>query len=147
MRPLAIVLQGLNAGLAAGHVAQLRPRRRLTGDQWARAHDTYSDYGRLAALLAPSATVTAATTAWLDRRSGRSPAPALSAAAAIASTVVIWRAGNEPVNRRIGGWRVAGTPAAWERLRDRWEFSHLASALVHLAALGALTATPARREV
>lgn len=142
MRPLAIVLQGLNAGLAAGHVAQLRPRRRLTGDQWTRAHDAYTDYGRLAAVLAPSATLAAATTAWRDWRSGRAPVSALSAAAAIASTVVIWRAGNEPVNRRIGLWRAAGAPEGWERLRDRWEFSHLASAVVHLVALGALAATP-----
>lgn len=49
----------------------------------------------------------------------------------IATTLPI----NAPVNAAIDGWDIAALPAAWQELRDRWEFGHAIRSYVGLAGL------------
>jgi hypothetical protein len=51
---------------------------------------------------------------------------------AILLTQVVFWLFTFPVNRRTNNWTEA--PEDWEQLRDRWEFSHAASALLNFIA-------------
>ena len=58
--------------------------------------------------------------------------PATMAFVAILMTQVVFWVYTVPVNRRTNNWTEA--PEDWEQLRDRWEISHAASALLTFTA-------------
>jgi len=54
----------------------------------------------------------------------------------IAGTQLVFWTFTQPVNRVTGNWTFL--PGDWSELRRRWEYSHVACALLNLAALVAL---------
>jgi hypothetical protein len=140
----ALALESLNFGLAAAHLVEMRPKRRLAGRDWVTVQGIYRDFGAVARFTFPAAFVAEALAATLARR--RPPA-ALAAVAATgsAATMIIWRFLNEPVNRQVAAWTPDALPRDWERRRDQWEFAHATSAIVHAVDLGCLIAAASCR--
>jgi hypothetical protein len=135
----ALVLASVNFGLAAAHLVEMGPKRRLSGPDWLTVQNIYTDFGKVARFTMPSAFLSELLAAVLARR--RSSA-VLTGAAALGTvgTVAIWRFLNEPVNREVLAWRPDSLPPDWKQRRDQWEFAHAASAVVHALGLGSLIA-------
>ena len=65
-------------------------------------------------------------------------APALIAFLAIVATQIVFWTFTFPLNRRTRNWTQA--PADdWQKLRDRWEFSHAAAAALNFIAVVSVT--------
>jgi hypothetical protein len=57
---------------------------------------------------------------------------AIVAFACVAATQLVFWVFTFPVNRRTANWTIVANE--WKTLRDRWEYSHAASAILNLAA-------------
>ena len=43
-----------------------------------------------------------------------------------------------PANEELAVWDATGAPAGWQRIRDQWEYAHLARFFLQLAGFCAL---------
>ena len=126
---LALVLTAVALAPAAAHVFELPNKLPLSRDAYLTVQRVYRGWNRLGILVVAAL----AATMWLALISE----PPADLAAAIAFTailmtqVVFWSV-TFPVNRLTHNWTEA--PEDWERLRDRWEISHAASALLNFIA-------------
>ena len=126
---LALVLTAVALAPSAAHVLELPNKLPLHRDEYLTVQHLYRGWSRLgfvviAALLA---------TLWMAVVADESSElPATLAFIAILLTQVVFWVYTYPVNRRTNNWTEA--PADWEQLRDRWEISHAASALLNFAA-------------
>lgn len=122
---LALVLTAVALAPAAAHVLELPNKLPLARDEYLTVQQVYRGWNRLgfvviAALLA---------TMWMAVVADESAEiPATLAFLAILLTQVVFWLYTYPVNRRTHNWTEA--PEDWEQLRDRWEISHAANALL-----------------
>lgn len=114
---------------AAAHVLELPNKLPLPRDDYLIVQQIYRGWNRtgfvvIAALVA---------TLWFAVVADESAEiPATLAFLAILMTQVIFWLYTYPVNRRTHNWTEA--PEDWIELRDRWEISHAASALLNFTA-------------
>ncbi len=126
---LALVLTAVALVPAAAHVLELPNKLPLPREEYLTVQQVYRGWSRLgyvviAALLA---------TMWLAVVADESSEiPATIAFIAILMTQVVFWLFTFPVNQRTRNWTRA--PEDWERLRDRWEISHAANALLSFIA-------------
>jgi len=127
---LALVFTVLALVPAAAHVIELPNKLPLPRDAYLSVQRIYRGWS-----YAGFAVIAAALfTPWLAiDTEGRARWPAVIAFLAILGTQALFWSITFPVNRRTHNWTEA--PEDWERLRDRWEFSHAASALLNFIAL------------
>jgi hypothetical protein len=122
---LALVLTAIALAPAAAHVLELPNKLPMARDEYLTVQQVYRGWNRLgfvviAALLA---------TMWMAVIADESAEiPATLAFIAILLTQVVFWLYTQPVNRRTRNWTEA--PEDWEQLRDRWEISHAANALL-----------------
>ena len=127
---LAIVLTALALVPAAAHVIELPNKLPMPRDDYLTVQRVYrgwqfAGYVVMAALVA---------TLWLAVVSdGAARVPAILAFLAILATQFVFWGITFPVNRRTHDWTTV--PEDWKRLRDRWEISHAASAVLNFIAL------------
>ena len=126
---LALVLTAVALVPAAAHVLELPNKLPLPRDEYLTVQRVYRGWNRLgfvviAALLA---------TMWMAVVADESSeVPATLAFIAILMTQVVFWLYTFPVNQRTHNWTEA--PEDWEKLRDRWEISHAANALLSFIA-------------
>jgi hypothetical protein len=126
---LALVLTAIALVPGAAHVLELPNKLPLQRDQYLTVQRVYRGWSRLgfvviAALLA---------TMWMAViADDSSEIPATLAFIAILMTQLVFWIYTYPVNRRTHNWTEA--PEDWEQLRDRWEISHAANALLSFIA-------------
>jgi len=126
---LALVLTAVALVPGAAHVLELPNKLPLERDAYLIVQQVYRGWSRLgfvviAALIA---------TLWLAVVADEgSEVPATLGFLAILMTQVVFWTFTFPVNRRTRNWTEA--PEDWERLRDRWEISHAASAFLNFVA-------------
>lgn len=126
---LALVMTAVALAPAAAHVLELPNKLPMHREEYLTVQQVYRGWNRLgfvvvAALLA---------TLWMAVVADESSEfPATLAFIAILLTQVVFWLFTFPVNRRTRNWTEA--PDDWEQLRDRWEISHAASALLNFIA-------------
>ena len=126
---LALVFTAVALMPAAAHVLELPNKLPLPREAYLTVQQIYRGWNRagfvvIAALVA---------TLWFAVVADESAEiPATLAFLAILMTQVIFWVYTYPVNRRTHNWTEA--PEDWEVLRDRWEISHAASALLNFTA-------------
>jgi len=127
---LSIVLTALALIPAAAHVIELPNKLPMPRDEYMTVQRVYRGWDFAGYVVAAALVVTL----WLAIVSeGEARVPAVMAFLAILGTQVVFWGVTFPVNRRTHDW--TETPDDWERLRDRWEISHAASALLNFTAL------------
>jgi hypothetical protein len=127
---LAVIFTALALVPAMAHVLELPNKLPLSRESYLTVQRIYRGWS-LAGVLVFGALVTTLLLAILGERESRGAAAV--AFFAIAATQVVFWTFTAPVNRKTGNWTVA--PKDWERLRDRWEISHAANALLHFIAM------------
>jgi len=131
---LALVLTALALVPAAAHVIEMPNKMPLPRDAYLTVQRVYRgwSYAGIVVIAAIIATL------WLAVIStGRAEVPAAIAFSCILMTQAVFWGFTFPVNRRTHNW--TEVPEDWELLRDRWEFSHAASAFLIFTALVCVT--------
>lgn len=126
---LALVLTAVALVPTAAHVLELPNKLPLERDAYLMVQQVYRGWSRLGLVVIAAL----AATLWLAIVADEeSEIPATLAFLAILMTQVVFWLFTFPVNQRTRNWTEA--PENWEQLRDRWEISHAASALLNFFA-------------
>ena len=126
---LALVLTAVALMPAAAHVLELPNKLPLHRDEYLTVQHLYRGWSRLGFVVIGALLATLWMAVVADESS---ELPATLAFIAILLTQVVFWIYTYPVNRRTHNWTEA--PDDWERLRDRWEISHAANALLSFIA-------------
>lgn len=138
-RFLTIMLTALSLGPALGHLLELPAKLNYEGALWLTVSQTlYATFGTVGAAFEVGAVIAAVVLAILVRQ--RRPAFVWTTFAAVCVVVShaafwIWLA---PVNATIAALTIDTLPSNWMGLRDQWECTHAARAVLQIIALGAL---------
>lgn len=137
-RFVTLTLAALSMGMAWAHALELGPKMALPAPDYILVQGIYQEFGRLGAVIEPAAILAAAILTFLARR--RQPAFRYSLAGAVflAAAFVVWIAFVMPANAELAVWDATSAPADWQRIRDQWEYAHLARFLLQLAGFCAL---------
>jgi hypothetical protein len=126
---LALVLTAVALVPAAAHVLELPNKLPLPRDAYLVVQRLYRGWSRVGFVVVAALV----TTLWYAVVADESAElPATIAFLAIVMTQVVFWLYTFPVNRRTHNWTEA--PEDWEELRDRWEISHAAGALLNFIA-------------
>jgi hypothetical protein len=135
-RFVTVITTALGLSLGVAHTLELPPKMGYDADLYMRVTSTlYRMYGYAGAVLQVGSVVAVAVRAWLVRGS-RAFRPTLAALVALVVSLGLWAAIVQPVNAEWG--RVlqsepSAAPAAYLRLRARWEYGHVAACVAWLA--------------
>jgi hypothetical protein len=116
------------------HVMQLPNKLPMTREAYLIVQRVYRGWNLSGIVVIPAMIATLVLLLSVD---GDAFVPALVAFLAIGATQVVFWAFTYPVNRRTRNWTRA--PEDWQRLRDRWEMSHAASAVLNFIAVVSVT--------
>lgn len=138
-RLITIMLTALSMGMALDHLLEMPAKMTYDGTLWLTLlHTLYGTFGTIGAFIEVGAVVTAVVLVVLVRR--RRPACGWTLVGALCLVVahVAWWVWVAPVNAAMAPLTPATLPADWMRLRDQWEYTHAARAVLQMVALGAL---------
>src|SRR5215813_1630352 len=134
MRFLSLLSTALLLGPALAHLPELPNRLKLLGADFLAVQQVYRGWAMLGFVV-----VALLSTLFLTimvRNRPKAFAFTLIALLCIVGTqIVIWRHAY-PAKQPTLNWTLL--PAIWQELRQQWEYSHAASAVLNLMALGAL---------
>jgi hypothetical protein len=134
------MLTALSMGTALCHLLEMPAKITYDGALWLTLLQTLYPpaFGTIGAFFEVGAVVTAVVLAFLVRR--RRPAfvwTLLGALCLVAAHAAFW-IWVAPVNAKMLPLTVETLPADWLGLRDQWEYTHAARAVLQIVALGAL---------
>jgi hypothetical protein len=132
---LAVILTALALVPGAAHVMQLPNKLPMTREMYLIAQRLYRGWN-MSAFVVIGALI--ATLILMLEADEQAFAPALIAFLAIVATQIVFWTFTFPVNRRTHNWTQA-PQENWQSLRDRWEFSHAASAALNFIAVVSVT--------
>jgi len=129
-RVVTIIITALGLTLGAAHALEMPPKMRYDAAMYAAVNSTlYLLFGTVGAVIQVGALIAAGVLSYLSR--GRpSFRLTLLGAFALLLSLVLWAALVAPVNAE---WATAlrsapdSAPAAYARLRPRWEYGHVAA--------------------
>jgi hypothetical protein len=139
-RVLTIMLLALSMSAAVAHLLEMPAKLTLDGPTWLMLLQTLYPplFGPLAGTAEAGAVFCVLVLALLVRR--RHPAygwTLLAAACMVATHVAFW-VWVAPVNAAMMPATATTLPANWNHLRNQWEYTHAARAVLQLVALKAL---------
>ena len=76
----------------------------------------------------------------IERRNRRTLILLVLAALLLATSGIVTRLGNQPINDLVMSWTVDTFPADWEAIRDSWRGFHLVRVITSIAAFAILSA-------
>jgi hypothetical protein len=120
---------------AGAHLLELKHKIALPGNEYLVVQQLYRGWN-LAGVVVVAALLSLIALAVTLRGDRPAFAWAMVALACIVGTQVVFWTFTFPVNQATQNWTVL--PSNWAELRTRWEYSHAASAMLNLAALGAV---------
>ena len=137
-RFVTLTLAALSMGMAWAHAIELGPKMALPESDYILVQGIYQEFGRLGAIIEPAAILAAAILTLQVR--GRRLAFRLSLAGAVllALSFAVWIAFVMPANAELAVWDATGAPADWQRIRNQWEYAHLARFFLQLGGFCAL---------
>jgi hypothetical protein len=131
---LAVVLTALALVPAAAHVMELPNKLPMSREAYLIVQRVYRGWN-LSAFVVIGALI--ATLALMILVDGAAFVPALLGFLAIVATQVVFWTFTYPVNKITHNW--TRVPDDWTVLRDRWELSHAASAVLNFIAVVCVT--------
>jgi hypothetical protein len=136
-----VLVTALGLSLGVAHTLELPPKMAYDAELYTAVTSTlYRMYGSAGAVLQMGSLVAVAVLCWLVRGS-RAFRPTVAALLALVLSLGLWAAIVQPVNAEWG--RVlqsdpSAAPAAYLRLRPRWEYGHVAACVAWLAGFACL---------
>jgi hypothetical protein len=131
---LAVILTALALVPAAAHVMELPNKLPMSREAYLTVQRVYRGWN-LSAFVVIGALIT--TLVLMLTADGAAFLPALIGFLAIVATQVVFWKFTYPVNKITRNW--TRVPEDWEALRDRWEISHAASAVLNFIAVVCVT--------
>jgi hypothetical protein len=136
-----VLVTALGLSLGVAHTLELPPKMGYDAGLYTAVTSTlYRLYGSVGAVLQMGSLVAVAVLCWLVRGT-RAFRPTLAALLAIVVSLAMWAAIVQPVNAEWGRvWRSdpSAAPAAYLRLRARWEYGRVVACLAWLAGFACL---------
>ena len=129
----------LSMGMALCHLLEMPAKMTYDGALWLRLLQTlYGAFGTIGAFIEVGAVITAVVLAILVRRRRPAFGWTLLGALCLVAAHLAWWVWVAPVNATMAPLTPETLPADWMRLRDQWEYTHAARAVLQIIALGAL---------
>ena len=136
---VALVLAALVMGTSFAHTIEMPAKLRYTGAQWLHAQRTlYPAYAGVGGTIEIAAIIAAAVLAFVLRDWRPAMVVALVGTACLAVAFLVWLTATNRVNARTAKWTADTLPADWESWRKKWELSHVARFVLHLAGFSLL---------
>ncbi|HYT97318.1 MAG TPA: DUF1772 domain-containing protein [Casimicrobiaceae bacterium] len=132
LRILSVLFAALALVFSGAHLFELSHKIGLSAADYLTVQQLYRGW-QFAGIIVVAAVVSIAWLAYAVRHDRRAFVPTIIALLCILGTQILFWTFNFPANRATDNW--ATLPADWEMLRQRWEFAHVASALLNLGAL------------
>jgi hypothetical protein len=132
---LSIACVALALVPAGAHLAELPHKFRLSAHEYLVVQQLYGGWSLFGVVVSGAMLSTGVLTV-LEHREPRLLAAAVLAFLCILCTQIVFRVFTQPANRATRNWTVL--PENWMQLRNQWEYSHAASAVLNLIALFAL---------
>ncbi|MFL6601221.1 MAG: hypothetical protein ACJ8R9_07785 [Steroidobacteraceae bacterium] len=132
-RFLSIACVALALVPAGAHLAELPHKFRLPAHDYLVVQQLYAGWSLFGSVVV-GALLSTAVLAVLERQERR--LLALLAFLCLLATQIVFWVFTQPANRATRNWTVL--PDNWMQLRNQWEYSHAASAVLNLIALFAL---------
>jgi branched-subunit amino acid ABC-type transport system permease component len=120
---------------AGQHLAELPHKFRLPAHDYLVVQQLYAGWSLFGTVIC-GALLSTGVLRVLERREPRLLAATSLAFLCILGTQIVFWVFTQPVNRATRNWTVL--PDNWMQLRNQWEYSHAASAVLNLIALFAL---------
>lgn len=135
-----IMLTALSMGTVLCHLLEMPPKMTLDGAVWLMLLQTLYPpaFGTVGAFFEVGAPITAVVLVFLVRKREPAFAWTLVGAACLAAAHAAFWICVAPVNATMGPLTPETLPANWMALRDQWEYTHAARAILQIIALGAL---------
>jgi hypothetical protein len=141
-RCITIVLAALALTMESAHVLELPQKTQYDAQMYAAVNTTlYRYFAIVGGIYQVGSIVMAAVLTFLVRKRWPSFGWTLTGACCLLLAFGIWLAVVAPVNSQVAAaFRSApeSVPAVWMRLRNRWEYGHVAGFIVQLVGLCAL---------
>ena len=132
------MLTALSLGPALGHLLELPAKMAYEGAVWLRISQTlYATFGTVGAAFEVGAVITTVVLAILVRQRPAFGWTILAAVCVVLTHAAYWLL-LAPVNATIAGLTLETLPANWMLLRNQWEYTHAARAVLQFIALAAL---------
>ncbi len=134
-RFVTLTLTALTLGMAFAHALELPPKLEYDAALYLMLHRTlYWGFGTIGAFVDVGAVLAAIGLAVLLRGRQSSFRWAMLGAAALVMAHAAWWIWVNPANLAMKQWPLENPPADWVRLRNQWEYTHLARFFLQLAA-------------
>ena len=139
---VALLAAAMMLGPTLAHALSLPNKIGASGDEYFAMQRVYDGWANVAWLISVEFTGLLAVTIihWSDKRV---LTPTLIAFASVIAGQVIFWLFTFPANQATENWTTQ--PADWDALRDQWEYSHLAGAVLQSVAMAALIIAVLRR--
>jgi hypothetical protein len=137
---MTIILAALTAGSAYCHVLELPAKMGYDATFYMRLNTSlYWGFGHIAGFIeAATVFVAAPMLLFFLRKRKLAFQWALAGTISLALAFIVFLVFTEPMNRNIFQWLTESVPADWTRVRNQWEYSHLARFILQLIGLCAL---------
>ena len=133
LHALAVLLTALALVPAGAHLAEMPGKLALPREGYLLAQSLYRGWAWFGAVIIAAILANLALGQALRRR-GQPGWRAEAAAGLLLAGLAVFFAWTFPANRATGNWLVL-PPQDWEALRDAWEWSHAANAVLTFGAL------------
>jgi hypothetical protein len=139
-RLVTIMLIALSMGTALCHLLEMPAKITYDGALWLTLLQTLyrPAFGTIGAFFEVGAVVTAVVLAFLVRQRRLAFGWTLLGAFCLVAAHAAFWVWVAPVNATMAPLTPETLPADWMRLRDQWEYTHAARAILQIFALGAL---------
>lgn len=129
----------LSMGMALCHLLEMPAKMTYDKALWLTLLQTlYGAFGTIGAFIEVGAVVTAVVLAILIRQRRPAFGWTLLGALCLAAAHLAWWVWVAPVNATMAPLTPETVPADWMRLRDHWEYTHAARAVLQMIGVGAL---------
>jgi uncharacterized membrane protein len=139
---VALLASVVMLGPALAHAFELPNKIDLARDQYFIVQQIYRGWDRFALVLLLQVIALVAA-AWLTRRQRQVARPIAGALLCVIAAQILFWTYTFPANAATRNWTVQ--TADWETLREHWEYSHLAGAVLQLAGILSLIVAVAER--
>jgi hypothetical protein len=138
-RLITIMFTALSMGMALCHLLEMPAKMTYDGTLWLTLLQTlYGAFGTIGALIEVGAVVTAVVLTFLVRHRRPAFGWTFVGALCLVAAHLAWWIWVAPVNATMAPLTPETLTADWMRLRDQWEYTHAARAVLQIIALAAL---------
>jgi hypothetical protein len=132
MRFLSLLFTALALGPALAHLLEAPNKINLSGADYLTVQQLYRGWAMLGIVVAGALLSTLFLTIMVRKQSTAFTFTLIALLCIVVTQVVFWTF-THPVNQATSNWTLL--PANWQELRQQWEYSHVASAVLNLTAM------------